>query len=156
MINRLCYIAGPVNSTAFNEACARNQMIVAKLAEYGLEGVDPLDFDGAHKLAGAVGDLDATAHALGLTTDAAIVTGCLHKLAFCSSMLLYVPDQTYTVGTYCELMDAWRMNRKIVAVLGPGVKSAWLNHLTEKAENLDDACSRLRAHVLAAAAERPG
>jgi hypothetical protein len=148
--NRLVYVAGPVNGTAFDESRARNHAIVAKLAEYGLVGVDPLDFENVDALSGHAGELDETAKHLGLTSDEQIVYGCLDKLSTCSSMLLCVPDKTYTVGTYCELADAWRMKRKVVAVLGPDVKSAWLNVLTERASNLDDACARIRAHVDAA------
>ncbi len=149
-INNRVYVAGPVNGTAFDESRARNHAIVAKLAEYGLVGFDPLDFESVNALSGHVGELDETAKQLGLTTDEQIVYGCLDKLSYCSSVLLCVPDKVYTVGTYCELMDSWRMKRKIVAVLGPDVKSAWLNVLTERASDLDDACARIRAHVDAA------
>ena len=123
---------------------------MAKLAEYGLVGVDPLDFENVDVLSGHAGDLDETAKQLGLTSDEIIVKGCLAKLRTCSTLLLVVPDKTYTVGTYCELMDAHMLGRKIVAVLGPDVKSAWLNVLTERASDLDDACARIRAHVDAA------
>lgn len=135
------YIAGPVNSLEFDHARARNQFYVDSLADLGMTGLDPLDFNGSDKLKGLKGDLDNHAERLGLTTGARIVSSCLSQLEASDAVFFDLcgleKPSGIAAGTFCELSYAsLHLGRPCVVLCHPSLKSAWIETLATVTHSL--------------------